>query len=102
MFLLLVISETQKLRIRNTRHFDRILKRHEHAFARTLVRRHLEQVAALVKNLARGHFILRMSGEHLRQRRLAGTIRSHDGVNLALVNRQVDALEYFSAIDPCV
>jgi hypothetical protein len=40
-----------------------------------------------------------MPGEHFCQRGLTGTIRSHDRVNLALIDRQVDAFEYLFAID---
>jgi hypothetical protein len=67
MFSFLVVGQTQKLRVRNTRHFDRILKRHEDAFTRTLVGRHLEQIAAFVKNLSAGDFVLWMPGEDFRE-----------------------------------
>jgi hypothetical protein len=43
-----------------------------------------------------------MSGEHLCQRRFAGTVWSHDGVNLAFVDCEVDAFEYFLAVNPRV
>src|SRR4029079_15240436 len=62
MFAFLVVGETQKLRVRNTRHFDRILKRHKDAFTRAFIRRHLEQIPALVKNLSTRDFVLWMSG----------------------------------------
>ena len=38
MFLLFVISEPQKLRVRDAGHLDRILKSHEDAFARAFIR----------------------------------------------------------------
>ena len=34
-----------------------------------------------------------MAGQHLRQRALAGAVRTHDGVHLAGVDREIDALE---------
>src|SRR5713226_2279745 len=40
-----------------------------------------------------------MPGEHLRQRTLARAVRSHDRVDLALADREVDTLEDFRAGD---
>ena len=102
MLALLVVSQPQKLRIRNSRHFNGILKRHEHALARTLVRRHLKQVLALVKHLAFGYLISRMASQNLGERRLAGAVWSHDGVNLALLHGQVNPLQDLVTVNACM
>ena len=66
---LLVVSEPQELRVRNARHLHRILKRHEHTLACTLVRLKLEQVPPLELYLARDHLVRRVPREHFRQGR---------------------------------
>jgi hypothetical protein len=43
-----------------------------------------------------------MSGQHLRERRFAGTVWSHDGVNLAFVDRQIYASEDLFSVNPRV
>ena len=40
-----------------------------------------------------------MAGEHLGERALARAVRSHDGVDLARLHREVDALEDFLVAD---
>ena len=72
---------------------DRVLERHEHAFARALVRIHVEQILAVVGHLAAGDLVLGMPGRRPRQRALAGPVRAHDGVDFAGVDVQVDPLE---------
>ena len=62
---------------------DRVLERHEDAFAGALVGVHLEQVLALEEDVAAGHFVLGMAGERARQRALAGAVGPHDGVHFA-------------------
>ena len=42
-----------------------------------------------------GDFVLLVTGDDPRQRALAGAVGPHDGVNLAGVDRQIDAAEYF-------
>ena len=43
-----------------------------------------------------------MTSENLRERRLPGTIRTHDGMSLALVYRQRYAAQYLFAFDGCM
>ena len=62
---------------------DRILERHEHAFACALVGIHLEKVVPLVDHFAARNHVLRVPGQHTRERALAGTVWPHDGVDFA-------------------
>ena len=102
MLLSLVISEAQELRVGNAGHFHRILKGHEDPRARPLIRRELEQVPAIVDYLAARHLVRRVAGQDLCQGRFAGAVGPHDGVNFALINFQIDALQDFLAINPCM
>ena len=72
---------------------DRVLERHEDAFAGALVGIHLEQVLPLEEDLAAGDVVLRMPGQRARQRALAGAVGPHDGVHFAGVHVKVDPLE---------
>ena len=47
-------------------------------------------------HLAVGDRVQFASGEHLRERALAGAVRPHDGVHFARVDGEVDALENFA------
>src|SRR4030095_8575560 len=97
MFLFLFGGEPKKLSIRYARNLDWILKRHEHAFTSTLVGRHFQQVSALVAHLSRRHFVIRRASQNFREGGFAGTIGSHNGVNLTLVNGEVySAKDFFS------
>ena len=71
----------------------RVLERQEEALARPLVRRPLEDVLALVADAALGDLVARVAGDDVGQRALAGAVRPHQRVDLALVDGQVDALE---------
>jgi hypothetical protein len=53
----------------------------------------LEQVLPVEGHLAAGHLVRRVPGEHLRERALARAVRPHDGVHLARVHGEVDAVE---------
>ncbi len=72
---------------------DRILERHEHALARPLVGIHVEQVVPVVEHFAARDLVLRVPGQHARERALAGPVRAHDGVHFAGVDVEIDALE---------
>ena len=78
---------------------DRVLERHEHAFAGALVRIHVEQILALVGHLAARDLVLGMPGQRARKRALAGPVRAHDGVHFAGVHVQIDPLQDLFAFD---
>src|SRR6185503_5787463 len=95
----LVISETKELGVRYARHFDRILKGHEHTFARPFIGRHLQKVLPFIENLALGYLVRRMARENFSEGRFARTIRTHDGVDLALLDGEIDPLKNGIAIN---
>ena len=89
----------QKVRVVHAGDLDRVLERHEHAFARAFVRIHREQVLAVVEHFAARHLIFRVPRERAGQRALAGAVGPHDRVDLALADREVDALEDLLVVD---
>ena len=60
---------------------------------------HLEDVLAVVADRALGHLVGRVAGDDVGERALAGAVRPHQRVDLALVDRQVDALEDLLVLD---
>ena len=77
----------------DARDFQRILERQEHALGGALVRRHRQQVLALEQDLATGDLVAGLAGQHIGQRRLAGAVRAHDGVDLAGIDPEIEAVE---------
>ena len=72
---------------------DRILEGHEDAFAGALVRIHLEQVLALEQHFAAGDLVFGVPGQRARERALAGSVRSHDGVHFTGLHGEIDPLQ---------
>src|SRR5205085_11615564 len=72
---------------------DGILEPEEDALAGPLLGGHGEQVLAVPADEAVGDLVGLAAGEHLAERALAGAVLAHDGVDLALVDGQVNALE---------
>ena len=54
--------------------------------------------SAYAKHAAAEQLVARTSGEHVRQRTLAGAVRAHDGVDFAWAHGEVDALEDLLAV----
>jgi len=73
--------------------FHRILEREEHALGGALVGIHLKQVFALEQDFASGHVIARLAGDDMAERRLAGAVRPHDGVNFACIHGEVETMK---------
>ena len=71
------------------------MEREKDALARAVFGRHGQQVLAFVLDLALGHQVNVAPGQHLGQRRLARAVRTHDGVDLALVHPKVHAAQDF-------
>ena len=69
------------------------------ALARPDLGLQLQQVLAIEADAAGGDLVLLAPGQHLGQRALAGAVRAHDGVHLARLDREVDALEDLAALD---
>ena len=72
---------------------DGVLHREEEAGAGTRVDRHLEHVLAVEQDLALDDVVLRVAGDRVGERGLAGAVRAHDRVDLALLDDEVDAAE---------
>ena len=89
----LVVGGAQEVRVGDARDLDRILEREEEALLGALFRSHGEQILAVVRRGARRDVVARVACQHLRQRALARAVGSHDGVDLALVNAERDAME---------
>src|SRR3546814_779267 len=85
--------------VRHAGDFDRVLEGQEDALAGTLLRRHLQQVLALVEHLALGCLVALAAGQHIGEGGLAGAVGPHEGVHLAGLHRQVDALQDRLAAD---
>ena len=97
----------QEVRVVHARNLDRVLKGHEHAFPRPHLGIHRKKILASVRNRPLGDGVLRMPGEHTRERALARPVWTHDGVHLADVDRQVDTTQdvavpgpYVQVLDP--
>ena len=75
----------------------RILKGQEQPTTAPLIRTHGQQIVTVEKNSSAGDPVLGVSGQHIGERALAGPVRSHDGVDLAVVDRQVDSMEDLEA-----
>jgi len=75
------------------------LEGEEHTFAGALFRREFQQVFSLEDDRTLRHFVRAATGQHLGERALARAVGAHDGVDLAGLNREVDALENFLAGD---
>ena len=83
----------QEVRHRDAGDLDRVLHGEEQAGAGALVDGHLEDVLAVEEDLALGHRVLRVARDRVRQRRLAGTVRTHDRVGLVRVHGEVDTAQ---------
>ncbi len=78
--------------------FQRILEGEEDAARRPLVRFERQQIGAFERHRAAGDLVVRLAGQHVRERRLARAVRSHDGVHLARLHGKIEALEDLPAI----
>ena len=74
-------------------HRDRVLEGHEQTHPGALVRIGVGDVLALPDDLAVGHLEARMPHDCVGERRLAGPVGSHQGVDLALVDDEVEAAQ---------
>src|SRR3954454_20943828 len=70
-----------------------VLHREEETGAGAFVDAHGKDVFAVERHRALGDLIARVAGDGVCERRLAGAVRSHDGVRLTLLDGEVDAFE---------
>src|SRR4051812_20174887 len=78
---------------------DRILERHEHAFAGPFVWVEVQQILAVKRHLAGRDFVLRVTRQGAGKGALSGSVRTHDRVHFAGVDVEVDPLEDLFAFD---
>src|SRR2546425_1927560 len=83
----------QEVGVAHARDLDGILECHEHAFAGTVLRLHREQVLPFEAGRAPRDLVRHTAGQDLSQRRLSATVRAHDRVDLARLDRQVDSFQ---------
>ena len=58
---------------------------------------HIQKVLAIECGLPLGDGVERIARKHGTECGLARTVRAHDGMYLTIVDREVDALQYFLA-----
>ena len=97
-----VHDHPQVLRDGHARDRDGVLEGHEEAHAGPLVGVGLGDVLALEEDLALGHLEVGLAHDHVGQRRLAGAVGAHEGVDLALADREVEPLEDLLVAGPDV
>ena len=78
---------------------DRILEGQEHAGGGALLGRHLEDVLSIEDDLAALDVVVRLAGDDIGQRRLAGTVRPHDRGDLAVPDGEIEVVEDGVALD---
>jgi hypothetical protein len=88
-----VHDHAQVLRDGHPRDRDGVLEGHEEAHAGPLVGVGLGDVLPLEDDLALGHLQVGLAHDDVGQRRLAGAVGTHEGVDLALAGRQVEPSE---------
>ena len=77
----------------------RVLERQEEARLGPLVGLQREEVLAVERGRALGHLVVRVAHQGVAQGALARAVRAHQGVDLALAEREVDPLEDLLAVD---
>ena len=77
----------------DTGNFDRVLEGEKNSGAGALFRLHGQQVGALEEDGAAGDLVFGAAGEDLGQRAFAAAVGSHDGMDLARLERQAQVFE---------
>jgi len=81
----------EEIKIADAGDFDGVLKCHEDAFAGAVLGRHFKKILAFVEDLAIGDCIDVAAGEDLREGAFAAAVGSHDGVDFAFIDGEIDA-----------
>ena len=89
----------QEVRDGDARDRGGILEREEQPRLRAFVGRELEQLGAVEARGPAEDLVTRVAGERERQRRLSASVRPHQRVHAARLDRQVDALEDLVVVD---
>ena len=89
----------QEVRHAHARDGGRVLEGQEQAGLGALVRRQAEDALPVQQDIAPGDLVVRVAGDGVGQRALAGAVRPHQRVHFALADGQVDALQDRLAFD---
>jgi len=57
------------------------------------------EILAVEQHFARGQLVVRLAGEHIGERRLARAVRAHAGMDLPLLDREIETVEDLLAVD---
>jgi len=98
-FALGVKRSTQESHRGDAGNLQGILKSEKQTCRGAFVRLHREQIAAIKTHATRGRPILFLAGQHISQRRLARSVRAHNGVHLTHLDVEIESLENFFAVD---
>jgi hypothetical protein len=82
-----------KTRIVDAGDLHRVLKGHEQAPKGALLGLPFQKILSLIKDRAPGHFIMRVSGQHLGQRAFSRAVGSHDGVYFSGSDLKMEILQ---------
>ncbi len=93
-----VESRLEEVEVVHAGDLDRVLEGEKDALAGAFLGRQRQQVAPVEAHLTRSHLIALAAREHVRERALAGAVRSHDGVDLTRGEVEVDPLEDLLAV----
>src|SRR5438552_14356116 len=93
-----VQSAAQEVRYRHARNRHRVLERHEQTHSRALVGLELEHTLSLEKDLSRRDFVARVTHQGIGERALSRADGAHQGMDLALPDLEVQALENLLAL----
>ena len=85
----------QQIGIVDAGNFDRVLKAQKNALPGTIFRLECEQILPRIGDTATGYAVLIVAGNYLGKGTLAGTVRSHDGVDFTGRDRQRQAAQNF-------
>ena len=96
---LFIHGSAHKVHHAYSRNLYRILEREEQTCMATVFRTQFQQILTFENHRAFGYLKRRMTDQYRRKGTLSRTVRSHDGMNLALLDAEVDTFQYFFAID---
>ena len=89
----------QELSVADTGKLDGVLKGQEEACPRPDLRRHGQQIGALVADLARRHLVSGVARQDVGEGALPRAVGPHDGMDLARVDGQVHAFQDLGVAD---
>src|SRR5207248_11661518 len=89
----LIVSGSEKVRVRDARNLHGVLKGEKDSLLRALFRLEVEEILAIVGRGSGRDFICRIASKNLSERALAGAVRAHHGMDLTGVHGEVDAFE---------